>query len=184
MASRTIGSFGEIGGFGKACGQFRRADGKHFLRQQELDLGPRPVSGADADAEIDVGTVGIGEFDRRFETYPDFGMQFPETGKPRHQPFRREDRRHGDSQRALGLFGSQLHRHVQFTEAGRKAGKQRAAELRRLEPVRRAFEDEGAKLPLGLDDLLADGARRHAEFGGGPLQASPDAPPLLARASR
>ena len=36
--------------------------------------------------------------------------------------------------------------------------------------ARRALEHAAAELPLGLDDLLADGAGRHAKLVGGLLQ--------------
>ena len=90
--------------------------------------------------------------------------------QPRHQPVRGKGRRDRNREHAgLRPLGHR-HRALQFAEAGGKSRRELRAEFRRLEAGGCPLEHLPADLRLGAADLLADRARRHAEFVGRLLQ--------------
>ncbi len=85
--------FQNVRGLTKSGGQCRRADREDLLLEQQFRSHAGPASSPDADAEIDIGGLQIGERRGRVDPQPDIRMMLGEAVQPVDEPARRKDRR-------------------------------------------------------------------------------------------
>ena len=100
----TVGRSWMIGTLARSRGVFRRAckgrgaDREDALLEQKLGLHVRPVSGADANGEIDIRMIEINKLDRGIDPDLQVGVRLLEMRQPPHQPLGRKNRGHGDGE--------------------------------------------------------------------------------------